>query len=340
MTKILSVFWHSVDGHSAGPDGTNPTVSLFREHIRFFRQNYTPISAPEFLRIYRDRRLSRFYDKPPVLLGFDDGFKNIIRHALPVLEELKVPALFFVIGEILRNPDFVPRYIEVKQLLRRARGKQFVYDGTKIDLSLPQDGIKLRRLFGASLRACNLESDRQKLLNNLAALLGVDRPKGSDLDEDLKFVDIKDLVGLTSSSQLTLASHAMTHRYLATLTDEEQVYELEQSDLLLREHCQSYYPVIAYPGGSFNAATIAIAKRTYEGGFSTFLGTYQNLYAYRRICLGHNSVQELAYAISRKRLNYILPIKRLLHITGIRPLGGPTSALSAPFDKLRAGSQR
>ena len=102
--KVLSVFWHSVEGHSVPVDGTNPTVPMFREHIRFFKENYTPISAPEFLRIRQDKRLIHSYKKPPLLLGFDDGFKNVIRHALPVLEELKVPAVFFVIGEIFRNP--------------------------------------------------------------------------------------------------------------------------------------------------------------------------------------------------------------------------------------------
>jgi peptidoglycan/xylan/chitin deacetylase (PgdA/CDA1 family) len=271
------------------------------------------------MRIRQEKRLINSYGKPLVLLGFDDGFKNVIRYALPVLEEFKVPAVFFVIGEILSNPNFVPWYVEVKQLVRRARKKTVFYDSTYLNLSLSRDGVRLLRLFDASFRASRSEADRQKFLIHLAELLGVDRPEGPDLDEDLKFVDRKDLTSLTSSSRLTVASHAMTHRYLATLTYEEQAYELEQSDRLLHEHCPSYYPVVAYPLGSFNDDTVTIARRIYKAGFATFLGSsYRNLYAYPRIGLGHYSVQELAYAVSPKRLNYILPLKRFLHKTGIR----------------------
>jgi peptidoglycan/xylan/chitin deacetylase (PgdA/CDA1 family) len=292
---------------------------VFREQMRFLLEHYTPISVPEFLRIPQDKRLVHSYTKPPVLLGFDDGFKNVIRHALPVLEEFKVPAVFFVIGEVLRNPNFVPWYVERKHLMRKAAQKTVVYGNANVNLSLRQDRAKLKGLFDGFFRACRSEVDRQKLLADFANILGIDRPKGPDLDEDLRLVDGKDLTNLTSSSLLMVASHAMTHRDLATLSYDEQVYELEESDLLLREHCPSYYPAIAYPNGSFNRDTIGIAKRIYKAGFAVLLGSsYRNLYAYPRVGLGNDSVQELAYAISPKRLNYILPVKRLLHIAGIQ----------------------
>jgi peptidoglycan/xylan/chitin deacetylase (PgdA/CDA1 family) len=317
--KILSVFWHSVDDNPVLPNGPNPTVSVFREHIKFFTENYTPITISEFLRIRQEKRLIFSYNKPPVLLGFDDGFKNVIRYALPVLEEFKVPTLFFVIGEILRSPDFVPWYVERKHLLRKTVARTVAYGNRSFNLSLRQDRAKLMRVFDASFETCVAEADRQNLMRDFAEVLGVHRPKRADLDEDLKFIDAKDLANLMPSSLVTVASHAMTHRDLATLSYDEQVYELEQSDLLLRQHCPSYYPVIAYPNGSFNKDTIVIAKGIYKAGFAVLLGSsYGNVYAYPRIGLRHDSVQELAYAISAKRLNYIFPVKRLLHVAGIR----------------------
>ncbi len=326
--KLLSVFWHSVEGASNSASSanltnltpwTNPTVPRFREQIRFLTDNYTPVTVSEFLQIRQDKRLIYSYKKPPMLLGFDDGFKNVIRYALPVLEEFKVPAVFFVIGEILRNPNFVPWYVELEQLVRRTRKKTVLYHNICLDLSLPEDDVRLRRLFATSFRASKSEADRQELLIDLADMLSVDRPQGPDLDEDLKFVDRKDLSNLTASSLLSVASHAMTHRDLATLTSEEQANELEQSDLVLREYCPSYYPVIAYPNGSFDKNTISIANRIYKAGFACLPGSsYRDLYAYPRIGLGHNCVQELAYAISSKRLNYVWPFKRLLRAMGIR----------------------
>jgi peptidoglycan/xylan/chitin deacetylase (PgdA/CDA1 family) len=140
---------------------------------------------------------------------------------------------------------------------------------------------------------------------------------GTELDEDLKFVEPKDLANLPASSLLIVGSHAMTHRDLATLNYDDQVNELTESDLLLRKHCPSYYPIVAYPSGSFDKDTVHIARSIYKAGFATFRGSHRDLYSYRRICLGRDSAKELAYAVSPTRLNYILPIKRYLHRVGI-----------------------
>lgn len=320
-TRILSVFWHSVESDSFSPDRVYPTEHLFREHIKFLVANYTPISILDFLEIHEQKRSNDSYKKPPLLLGFDDGFKNVIHRALPILEEFRAPAVFFVIGAVLRNPYFVPWYVEVRHLIRRTTKKTLVYRGATLDLAGQPNVMHLRSLFAASFLACRSESDRQTLLQNFADSLGVTRPQAHDLDEDLQFVNGKDLAALPSSSLLTVASHAMTHRDLGILSDEEQVEELEVSDSLLRVQCPSYYPVIAYPNGSFNSKTLSIARRIYKAGFAVLLGaSYRNPYAYPRIGIENDSVGEVAYAVSSKRRNYILPVKRFLHVTGIRPL--------------------
>jgi hypothetical protein len=90
---------------------------------------------------------------------------------------------------------------------------------------------------------------------------------------------------------------------------------------LLRQHCPAYYPIISYPGGSFSADTIAIATRIYKAGFAVFLGaSYRNRYAYPRVGINYASSRELAHIVSPNRLNYILPLKRFLHVIGIRRL--------------------
>ena len=319
--KILSLFWHSVESDSINPeylDGSSPTSSMFREHIKYIVNKYTPISIFDFMKITKNRKLIRSYVKPPVLLGFDDGFKNVLDNALPILNEFKVPAMFFVIGEILKNPDFVPWYIERKHLFRTTKKKTFIYDNARIDMTTRQGRELLENLISTAFKECRLEEDRQKLFVNLANLLDIKRPVASELDDDLCFVNNEDLANLSSTSQLTVVSHAMTHRCLESLTYEEQVYELEQSDLLLSENCPSYYRSFSYPDGSFNADTITIAKRMYESAFAVYRGSYCNLYAYPRMCIGHCTVKELAYCISSTRINYIKPIKRLLHNIGVR----------------------
>ncbi len=320
--RVLSLFWHSIEPDSIPSehlDGSNSTVSLFREQIRFIVEHFTPISIYDFMELTRSSHLFRSYSKQPVLLGFDDGFRNVLTQALPIVNEFRIPAVFFVTGEILKNPAFVPWFVEFKQLIRKARERVIHYGEVRIDLSLRQDYITLVHMFSASFRACKCESERQRLLTNLADSLGLGRIVGSELDADLQFATQQDLATLSASSLLTVASHAMTHRYLGSLTYEEQVEELAQSDSLLRKLCPSYYPVIAYPGGSFNTDTIAIAKRIYRAGFAVFSGSsYRNRYAHPRIGINYAPMQKFVYTVSPMRMNFLLPLKRLLHRVGIR----------------------
>jgi hypothetical protein len=157
------------------------------------------------------------------------------------------------------------------------------------------------------------------VLAELAGLLQVKRPAASGLDEDLRFVSLEDLAALDSGTPLTVASHAMTHRNLGSLTYSEQVYELEQSHRLLHRHCPSYYPVLSYPDGSFNRDTIAVARGIYKFGFAVFLGSsYQDHYAYPRHSLCDIGTEELKYTLSPFRTSCLLPMKKLLHYAGIR----------------------
>ncbi len=320
--RILNLFWHSIESDSISPDyldGSNPTISIFKQQIEFIVNNYTPISIIDFIRISKEKHLIKSYSKPPVLLGFDDGFKNVINHALPILNKYEIPAVFFVIGEIIKNPDFVPWYVEIKHLLRRTMKKSIMYNNISYDISNKEAKLLLKPNLNNDFKKCRNEKDRQRLLIYLCNLLDVKRPTAKDLDEDLIFINKYDLSLLNSSSLLTVASHGMTHRCLGSLTQEEQVYELEQSNLLLQNNCPSYYPIISYPDGSFNKSTINISKRIYEFGFAVLLGaSYKNNFAYPRICLQSGNVQELAYLINNTRINYVLPLKCILHNIGIR----------------------
>jgi peptidoglycan/xylan/chitin deacetylase (PgdA/CDA1 family) len=314
--KIRNVFWHNVVPDSCYQrhhDSISPSVSVFRKQVRFICDHYTPISVFDFLNIVKENKPSCSYARPPILLGFDDGFRNVINYALPVLREFRVPAVFFVLGEILNNPDFIPWYVEVQHMLRRTGQKRIVFNGGRYSLESDQEKRMFRKHVKRRFKACSFDENSHELLNGLSMSLNVKRPQVSDLDEDLRFVTGDDLAGFDSSNLFTVGSHAMTHRNLGNLAYEEQVYELKRSDEELRRHCPSYYPVIAYPDGSFNKDTTAVAKGIYKFGFAVFLNSsYRDHYAYPRHSLASESVKNLKYTLSSSRMKYMLPLKKAI----------------------------
>jgi peptidoglycan/xylan/chitin deacetylase (PgdA/CDA1 family) len=321
VPKILSICWHSVEPDSIEPaslHGWNPTASLFRNQIRFLVDHYTPISIRQFMELTEDPSQIGAYEKPPVLLTLDDGFKNVIDQALPVLEEFGAPALFFVIGEVVNNPEFVPWYVAAVHLVRKTSLTSVVYGSARVDLTSRTGRSRFIHLFVAEFKACKTDAECEKSLNSLAALLEVERPRTADLDDDLRFVGVEDLAKLGTTSLLTIGSHAMTHRFLDGLGRKEQLYELQQSQNLLSKACPSYFPALAYPGGAFNSDTIAIAEEIYTCAFALdFSSSYRKIHIYPRIIIGENTITELAYAISSRRRTFILPVKRLLQTARI-----------------------
>jgi peptidoglycan/xylan/chitin deacetylase (PgdA/CDA1 family) len=318
--KILSVFWHGIVRAPLSPDidSNDVCASEFKAQVQLLLKSHTPISIREFLELSNGQRSLRSYTRPPVLLGFDDGLRSVIVNGLPILSTLGVPAVFFVIGELLRNPNFLPWFVEMKHIIRKTRQTRVLYRDAIVDVTSPAGRAEAYRLTRTALRASQSAVERDSVLTQLAETMSVRRPMADEVDEDLRFVTKDDLAQLGGSSVLTVASHAMTHRHLADLNAEEQRYELQQSDVVLREHSEAYCPVVAYPAGSFNSVTTAIARQIYQAGFAVFLNaSYRDRYAYPRIGLGR-TVGEAAHALSPVRRNLVLPLKRWLHIAHVR----------------------
>ncbi len=59
-------------------------------------------------------------DQPGILLTFDDGFANNFTNALPVLEEVHAPAVFFVTTQHVSDPkDWLPATLRQAELARQ-----------------------------------------------------------------------------------------------------------------------------------------------------------------------------------------------------------------------------
>jgi len=316
VSKILSVFWHGIASDSLRPrlDSKDPQASTFRAQIEFLARNYSPISIWDFLDISDGKRSSQSLVKPPVLLGFDDGFRSVVLRGLPILTEMGIPAVLFVVADVIANPDFIPWFVERKHLIQRAHRARIQYRGVALNLSDRQDREKARKLSEAAYRSARSDLERENVLAELSEVVGIRRPAVDDLDDDLRFITEADLAKLDHSGVLTVASHAATHRHLADLDNSDQMDELLRADSTLRKYSASYCPVIAYPAGSFNVDTLTIAQRIYRAGFAVFAGaSHANRYAYPRVGLGRETGRELAYAISAVRLNVLMPLKKWLY---------------------------
>jgi peptidoglycan/xylan/chitin deacetylase (PgdA/CDA1 family) len=94
--------------HRVGPfrDGAplkmNVAPDAFREHMSVLARRAHPVPLWELVSCAHDRRP---FPRGAVAVTFDDGYKDLMEFALPVLREFKIPAAFFVVSGGIGGTD-------------------------------------------------------------------------------------------------------------------------------------------------------------------------------------------------------------------------------------------
>jgi peptidoglycan/xylan/chitin deacetylase (PgdA/CDA1 family) len=219
------------------PEGLQVPKALFAEQMRFLLQRYEPI-ALERLRCH----LAGEDELPAgaVLVTFDDGYRNVVENALPVLRGLGVPWVMFL----------VPALVGTQRSIWTAELEWWCRE----DPGLPQLKRRLKRMSQAS-RAEALRG----LLPADARLPACDSSLCS-WDEMRRWLGPGVAVG----------SHGLRHESLSTCDDATLERELESSRRAIEDETGSPVAALAYPNGDYSPRVIDAARRCgYEIAFTT-----------------------------------------------------------------------
>ena len=79
--------------------------SKFKEQLIFLKKNYNLVSLDNLLDFKKNKKFN-------ISITFDDGYKDNLIYALPILNELNVPATIYVITKFFEN-DFSVWWFEM-----------------------------------------------------------------------------------------------------------------------------------------------------------------------------------------------------------------------------------
>ena len=98
MSKIYISMYHYVRDlkNSRYPEIKGMDVSLFKQQIAFFKENFNPVTIEEVI-----AHFDNGYQLPerPLLLTFDDGYIDNFTTAFPILQEEGIQGSFFIPGK-------------------------------------------------------------------------------------------------------------------------------------------------------------------------------------------------------------------------------------------------
>ena len=224
-------------------------LSNLKKQLIYLKKNVNLISMTDFFEEKFDS------SKNNVAITFDDGFLNNYTYAVPMLEELKIPATIYVTALNLTNhkmlwPDFVDLYtpridedVLVDNELFTKKNGFFVSFITNKSLS---QVIKERGEF--HYKQLVFDAFEKKIGSNLFLDKRLDDYWRLMTDEQLQEVD--------RSKYVKIESHSFLHNNLGNIPLDKAVEELEVSKKYLENLLQREVNHLAYPDGSYSRELI------------------------------------------------------------------------------------
>lgn len=238
---LVVLIYHRVMELDEDPQMLAVHPDRFRQHLRALKESF------EIIRFEQDNRR---ITEPSVIITFDDGYADNFLYALPILDEMKIPATFFIAtGYVGGDREFW--WDELERVLLQSEGGPIVrrVGAVELDKSFDCSTFAGRRAFYQYLhpRVKRLAiSARESLLSELERLM-IGTPPSRHSHRALS---IPELVHMAQSEQVTIGAHTVWHQPLSSLCVEEQHHEIHRSKVQLEAWIGRSVDVFSYPFGA------------------------------------------------------------------------------------------
>jgi peptidoglycan/xylan/chitin deacetylase (PgdA/CDA1 family) len=256
------------DRHPFDDGVIDATPDEFDRQMALLQREMTPLRAADLCAWAEGAPLP----PNPVCVTFDDGYRDNLEIALPILERHGVPAIFFIATHYIGARRLF-WWDRVAYLIKQSRAEEIVLDYPA--------SLRLRRA-GAARAVLRLIKDTPgldlpRLLDGLAAAAGV----AWDDALDRRFAEAQlmtwDEVRALRRRGMDVQSHTRTHRVLTTLSDAEIDDELAGSRADLERELGEPVRIVSYPIGKTIAhrprIKDALARAGYTLGLTNGSGT-------------------------------------------------------------------
>ncbi len=224
------------------------SAEMFERQMAYVARHYHVMALPELVRRLAAKEALPKY---ALALTFDDGFRNNVTVAAPILEKYKLPATIFLTTTFIDSEKLGLWTERVDWLLQSAEkpAVTFEIDGNARELALAtaRDRIIASDVIRTHLKALP-PKEREASIVELAEKIGAARRSGKNLEERYAFMSWKEARGLLDK-RITLGSHTHTHSIMSTLSLAEAHFELSMSQKLIEAELDGKCELFCYPNG-------------------------------------------------------------------------------------------
>jgi peptidoglycan/xylan/chitin deacetylase (PgdA/CDA1 family) len=256
---VLVLLYHRVTTLASDPEMLAVTPDNFRAQMQHLKETV------QLVRFEEDwTKIS----EPAVAVTFDDGYADNVLEALPILEEVGVPATFFVSTGTIGTPqEFWWHELEHLILGEGELPGSFTLSGDSLRKSWPTGSEDERQRLYHDIVALTTSADARRRTSVLAQLRdwGAERAECGDGNRALS---VDELRRLAASSMVTIGAHTVNHLQLSALPPDAQREEMERSKRELETWLGREITTFSYPYGRrchYTKESVALCR---ELGFS------------------------------------------------------------------------
>lgn len=214
----------------------------FRDQMLYLKQHCQVVPLRDL-----PRTLGSQARRPIVALTFDDGFQNNYSVALPILQELGLPATVFLATNFIGSDDTL-WFCRVNEALSLTSLTRLDWDGESYDLSNPQRRAEAHARLQARLKGFA----HPELLRQVAQLIAAlgDRPgKAIPPGSPYRMLATGEVTEMAGTGLIEFGAHTCSHAILSGLSTAERSREIINSLAAVQRMTGSPCTLFAYPNG-------------------------------------------------------------------------------------------
>ncbi|MDP2812694.1 MAG: polysaccharide deacetylase family protein [bacterium] len=174
--------------------------------------------------------------RKPTILYFDDGFKDNLVNALPILKKYNIPAIIFISTSLINR----------QSILWTIKYRLFLFSQGRSDQDI---ALEIKRFKKQSFSDSQIELENIYQQNNFKINL-------EHLNIFLSWLDIQELI----KNGIEIGSHGLNHDNLLHLSEEHLRQELMESKRIIESKISQPVIAFSFPYGRYNERVLRFAK--------------------------------------------------------------------------------
>jgi peptidoglycan/xylan/chitin deacetylase (PgdA/CDA1 family) len=240
--QIFQPLYHAIQGNYPLPHIHHlyrlRSRNQFENDLDFFLKHYHPVNLHQVLdHIQGKTKLP----KNPFFLSFDDGLREVIDIAAPILQRKGISATIFLNSAFVDNKDLFFRYkasLLIEQLQNKTHSESTINQIKHL--------LKKYQIVGKTLKnqLLNIDYPRKEILEELAVILQFSYR--DFLNQKQPYLTSEQVRQLLQKG-FTIGAHSIDHPLFNQLDSKTQLFQMKESIQFIQQQFDLPYKVFSFP---------------------------------------------------------------------------------------------